>query len=178
MLILDICDKMSLPNIHVIDNNELLSEKIGYHLEELILQLMNKKQLITIGLSGGSLVDLLASIIPRLQLPWARLRLFFVDERFVPFTSDESTFANYQKKLFRQLPLTEKNIIKIDPTLPSVEQAAQEYQTKLNDLLTEDQVNFMIIVQIFQFIFRLLIFFYLEWVLMDTQQVFFPIMLL
>ncbi|CAF3322774.1 unnamed protein product, partial [Rotaria sp. Silwood2] len=74
--------------------------------------------------SGGSLVDILASIVPHLQLPWSRIRFFFVDERFVPFTSDESTYGNYHSKLFRQLPITEKNIIKIDSTLKSVEECA------------------------------------------------------
>ena len=128
---------MSLPNVHIIDQNELLAEKLGFRLEEIVQELMSQKSSITIGLSGGSLVDILASILPRLQLPWARLRFFFVDERFVPFTSDDSTFATYQQKLFRQLPLTEKNIVKIDPTL-SIEQATQDYQTKLEEILHDD----------------------------------------
>lgn len=128
---------MSLPNVHVIDQNDLLAEKFGFRLEEIVQELMSKKSLITIGLSGGSLIDILASILPRLQLPWARLRFFFVDERFVPFTSEDSTFAAYQQKLFRQLPLTEKNIVRIDPTV-SIEQATQDYQTKLEDILQDD----------------------------------------
>jgi 6-phosphogluconolactonase len=122
-----------------VNDDELLSEKVGFRLEEIVLQLMNTKQIITIGLSGGSMIDLLASIVPRLQLPWARLRFFFVDERFVPFTSEESTYGNYQSKLFRQLPLTEKNVIKIDPTLKSVEECAHDYQTKLQELFIEQE---------------------------------------
>jgi len=130
---------MSSSNVNIINDDELLSEKVGYRLEEIVLQLMNTQQIITIGVSGGSLIDLLASIVPRLQFPWARLRFFFVDERFVPFTSEESTYGNYQSKLFRQLPITEKNIIKIDPTLKSVEECAQDYQTKLQELFTEQE---------------------------------------
>lgn len=134
---------MSLSNVHIIDQNDLLAERLGFYLEEIVQELMKKKSLITIGLSGGSLIDTLASIVPRLQFPWARIRLFFVDERFVPFTSDDSTFAAYQQKLFRQLPLTEKNTIKIDPTLPSVEQAANDYQKKLEAILQEDNDHVM-----------------------------------
>lgn len=130
---------MSLTNVYITKDDEILSEKFGYRLEEIILDLMNKQQLITIGLSGGSLIDILQSIVPRLQLPWARLRFFFVDERFVPFTSDDSTFGAYQTKLFRQLPLTEKNIIKIDPNLDNVQSCAQDYQNKLQQLF--DQQN-------------------------------------
>jgi 6-phosphogluconolactonase len=129
---------MSSSNVNIGDNNELLAEKIGFRLEEIVSELINTKQILTIGLSGGSLIDLLVTILPRLQLPWGRLRFFFVDERFVPYTSEESTYGNYQSKLFRQLPLTEKNIIKIDPTLKSVEECAQDYQTKLQELFTEN----------------------------------------
>ncbi len=129
---------MPSSNIHISNDKDSLAEKLGYRLEELILQKLNRKQIITIGLSGGSLIDLLASMLPRLQLPWARLRFFFVDERFVPFTSNESTYGNYQSKLFRQLPLIEKNIIKIDPNLKTIEQCAEDYQNKLKQILTDE----------------------------------------
>ncbi len=136
---------MSSSNIHIGDDNDVLAEKLGYHLEELILQKLHRKQIITIGLSGGSMIDLLASMLPRLQLPWARLRFFFVDERFVPFTSNESTYGNYQSKLFRQLPLNEKNVIKIDPNLKTVEECAEDYQNKLKQVLNnEDKVRHLL----------------------------------
>ena len=130
---------MSLPNVHVINDDEILAEKVGYRIEEIVLQLMSKQQIITIGLSGGSLIDTLTSILPRLQLPWARLRFFFVDERFVPFASEESSYGSYQTKLFRQLPLTEKNIVKIDPNAKSVEECAQDYQTRLQELFIDQE---------------------------------------
>ncbi|UJR29392.1 hypothetical protein I4U23_010604 [Adineta vaga] len=136
---------MSSSNINILDDNEILSEKFGYQLEEIVLKLINEKQLITIGLSGGSIIELLPSILPRLQLPWAHLRFFFVDERFVPFTSDDSTYAGYQTKLFRKLPLTEKNVIKIDPDLKSVEQCAQDYENKLIEILNENDQTFDIV---------------------------------
>lgn len=137
---------MSLSQVHIADNNDTLAEMLGYRLEELILHKFNKKQIITIGLSGGSLIDLLASMLPRLQLPWARLRFCFVDERFVPFTSNDSTYGNYQSKLFRQLPVIEKNIIKIDPTLKTVEECAEDYENKLRQAFSdEDKVKCFIL---------------------------------
>ncbi|CAF1446822.1 unnamed protein product [Rotaria magnacalcarata] len=115
---------------------------LSYLLVRLILNKLSKSQIITIGLSGGSLVDLHASMLPRLRLPWARLKFFFVDQRFVPFTSDDSTYRNYQSKLFRQLPLTENNIIKIDANLEIVEEYAKDYQNKLQEALNgEDKAR-------------------------------------
>lgn len=128
---------MSTSGVNVFDDNKILTEKLGYYLEDIILKDMNTKDIITIGLSGGSLIDILSSIVPRLQFPWSRVRFFFVDERFVPFSSDESTYGSYQSKLFRQLPITEKNIIKIDPTLKSVEECANDYEIKLQHLFVE-----------------------------------------
>ncbi|CAF0968152.1 unnamed protein product [Rotaria sordida] len=142
---LNYAKEMSSSNVNICDDNKLLSEKVGYYLEEIVLKMMNEKQLITIGLSGGSLIDLLVSIVPYLQFPWSRIRFFFLDERFVPFTSDESTYGNYQSKLFRQLPITEKNIIKIDPTLKSVEECALDYQNKLQQLFIQPDNSFDIV---------------------------------
>ncbi len=68
---------MSSSNIRIGDDHDSLAVKLGYYLEELILRKLNTKPIITIGLSGGSMIDLLASMLPRLQLLWARLRLFF-----------------------------------------------------------------------------------------------------
>ncbi|CAF5217171.1 unnamed protein product [Rotaria magnacalcarata] len=107
--------------------------------------MMSTKEIITIGLSGGSLIDILASIVPHLQLPWSRIRFFFVDERFVPCTSDDSNYGSYQLKLFRQLPISERNIIKIDSTLTTVEECAQDYQNKLEELFIEPDKSFDIL---------------------------------
>ena len=122
----------------IVEDDPLLAEKVGLRLEELVLDLISRQELVSIGLSGGSMIDSLASIVPRLQLPWSRLRFFFVDERFVPFTSEESNFGNYQTKLFRQLPLTDKNVIKIDPNLASVEEVARDYEQRLTELFNGD----------------------------------------
>jgi 6-phosphogluconolactonase len=171
---------MSSSNIHIGIDHDLLAGKLGYYLEDLILQKLNGKSMITIGLSGGSMINLLASMLPRLQLPWARLRFFFVDERFVPFTSNESTYGNYQSKLFRQLPLTEKNIIKINSHLNTVEQCAEDYQKKLEEILNnEDKVRYYYLFfdHCFNYRFSHSILFYSVWDLMDIRQVFFPIML-
>ena len=56
----------SSSNVHVADDNGSLAEMLGYRLEELILHELNSKERITIGLSGGSLIDLFASMLPRL----------------------------------------------------------------------------------------------------------------
>ena len=39
-----------------------------YHLEELILHKLNEKQMVTIDLSDGPLIDLLSSMLPHLRL--------------------------------------------------------------------------------------------------------------
>ena len=170
---------MSLTSmVNIGEDYDTLSHKLGYRLEDLILQKLSSKSVITIGVSGGSMIDLLALMLPRLQLPWARLRIFFVDEGFVPFTSDVSTYGNYQAKLFRQLPIIEQNIIKINPNLSTVEQCAEDYQKQLENLLNEDEVcvhDFSSHDINFELCFRYLILLCLVWDLMEILQVFFLI---
>ncbi|CAF1254597.1 unnamed protein product, partial [Didymodactylos carnosus] len=134
---------MAMLNVVVSDDEESLAQSLGYKVETLITELLyssqsSTKSYVTIGLSGGSLIKILSNILPYLALPWAKIRFFFVDERFVQFTSEDSTYHLYNK-LFRQLPLTEKNICKINPQLENVEQCAKDYEQKLKELLNEDE---------------------------------------
>ncbi|CAF1197105.1 unnamed protein product [Didymodactylos carnosus] len=154
---------------NVYDDEQPLSTSLGYQLEKIINYLLRRscadgvhhsvrntteqvakgdqdlaaskqKQFVTIGLSGGSLVQILANTLPYLQLPWPQIRFFFVDERHVPFTSNESTYHAYDQQLFRQLPLTQDHVIKINADL-TVEECAKDYEDKLRRLLQESSTN-------------------------------------
>ncbi|CAF1099427.1 unnamed protein product [Didymodactylos carnosus] len=147
--ITDLLKTMATSNFVVSDDEQSLSQSLGYHIEKLINELLHPaqpsaKEFVTIGLSGGSLIKILSNILPYLALPWAKIRFFFADERFVPFSSDDSTYHSYDK-LFRQLPLTEKNICKINPDVENVEQCAKDYETKLKELLKEPDQSFDIL---------------------------------
>ncbi|KAK3921124.1 6-phosphogluconolactonase [Frankliniella fusca] len=96
-------------------------EEVINNLCELIEAIANKaiesEDVFKIGLSGGSLVNFLATGLPKITTDWSKWRLFFCDERVVPSESPDSTFGAYRKSLIGSVPLSENQFIQIDPHL-------------------------------------------------------------
>ncbi|KOC63226.1 6-phosphogluconolactonase [Habropoda laboriosa] len=92
-----------------------------------------------VGLSGGSLVQLLAQTLPNITTDWSRWYFFFCDERIVPFDSSDSTYGDYKTKLIGKVPVTEEQFIKINPDL-SAEDAAKDYIKKMSVFFPPDRV--------------------------------------
>ncbi|XP_001517951.1 6-phosphogluconolactonase isoform X1 [Ornithorhynchus anatinus] len=97
-----------------------------------------------LGVSGGSLVGLLAQELPRAAAsegPAApdRWTLGFCDERLVGFADPESTYGQYRTHLLSKLPIPESQVITINPTL-SVEAAAADYAEKLREAFQGDSI--------------------------------------
>lgn len=96
----------------------------------------------TLGLSGGSLVSLLARELPAAAAAsgpgsLARWTLGFCDERLVPFDHADSTYGLYRAQLLPRLPAGQ--VLAIDPQLP-VEEAAEDYAGKLRRAFPGDPV--------------------------------------
>lgn len=66
-----------------------------------------------IALSGGSTPQIMFDIIVKEYaeaLPWDKLLFFWVDERFVPESDDQSNFGWAQKILFSKVPIPRANL--------------------------------------------------------------------
>ncbi|KAM9095978.1 6-phosphogluconolactonase [Antechinus flavipes] len=98
----------------------------------------------SLGLSGGSLVQLLAQELPAAAASAgpaapAHWTLGFCDERLVPFDHADSTFGLYRTHLLSKLPIPESQVITINPALP-VEEAASDYAEKLQEAFQGDTI--------------------------------------
>ncbi|XP_045409176.1 6-phosphogluconolactonase isoform X2 [Lemur catta] len=115
-------------------------QELGASLAQLVAQraaccLAGARARFALGLSGGSLVSMLARELPAAAAPagpagLARWTLGFCDERLVPFEHSESTYGLYRMHLLSRLPIPDSQVITIDPELP-VEEAAEDYAKKL-----------------------------------------------
>ncbi|XP_061277621.1 6-phosphogluconolactonase isoform X2 [Bos javanicus] len=115
-------------------------QELGASLAQLVVQqaaccLADAGARFTLGLSGGSLVSMLARELPAAAAPagpasLARWTLGFCDERLVPFEHAESTYGLYRTHLLSKLPIFDSQVITINPALP-VEEAAEDYAKKL-----------------------------------------------
>ncbi|XP_014283597.1 6-phosphogluconolactonase [Halyomorpha halys] len=91
---------------------------------------INKHGLCYVGLSGGSLVNLLEQILPKIETNWKNWKFIFCDERIVSFDDPESTYGLYKKKLIGLIPIDESQFIKVNPKL-SANEAAIDYEKQL-----------------------------------------------
>lgn len=74
---------------------------------------MTRRENIYVALSGGSTPQILFSIIASEYpgaIDWKRIHFFWVDERCVPFSSDESNFGIADRLLFSQTDIPRENL--------------------------------------------------------------------
>uniref|UniRef100_A0A2K5DT26 6-phosphogluconolactonase n=1 Tax=Aotus nancymaae TaxID=37293 RepID=A0A2K5DT26_AOTNA len=124
-------------------------QELGASLAQLVAQraaccLAGARARFALGLSGGSLVSMLARELPAAVAPagpvsLARWTLGFCDERLVPFDHAESTYGLYRTHLLSRLPIPESQVITINPELP-VEEAAEDYAKKLSQAFQGDSI--------------------------------------
>jgi len=72
----------------------------------------------------------LCKALPQISTDWPKWKIFFCDERVVPFDNDDSTFKFYRDNVFNKLPLSQDQIVTINPSL-SAESAAIDYIQKM-----------------------------------------------
>jgi 6-phosphogluconolactonase len=89
-----------------------------------------------IGLTGGSTPKKLYELLAGERLPWEKVRLIIVDERYVPRSSRESNYKMINKALFKRIKIPRENIIAFDTSL-GPDECVQEMEMKLQGLLRE-----------------------------------------
>ncbi len=83
-------------------------------------------------LSGGKTpVPFYQKLAEKKLLPWDKTHVFIVDERFVPYESDENNYRMIQRTLLRHVNIPQRNIHPVQTSGVSPESAAEEYETDL-----------------------------------------------
>ena len=124
-----------------------LQADLNAKLDKLVVQAaaeaVSARQLFTIGLSGGSLIKALSELLTAksADIKWDNWRVFFCDERHVPFGDEASTYGEYKKALFDHIPLPERNILRIDPAA-DLSGAAADYRAKLESVFGQNLPEF------------------------------------
>ncbi|KFD65428.1 hypothetical protein M514_03816 [Trichuris suis] len=102
-----------------------------------------------VGLSGGSLPDLMADVFQHKTLADLpvdnpdRLMFVFCDERKVAFSDPNSTYGEYRRKMIDRIPkMTHRCFLTIDPSL-DVDECAKNYEKRLREVATIDRTTNM-----------------------------------
>jgi 6-phosphogluconolactonase len=99
-----------------------------------------------VALSGGhtprQLFELLASAEFRGQVDWAKVHVFWSDERAVPPTHPESNYAMARQALLLRVGIPQANVHRMEAEKPNIGRAAHEYEEVLRRHLKLDDRGF------------------------------------
>ena len=100
----------------------------------------------SVALSGGvtprQMFGLLASDEFRGQVDWAKVHVFWSDERAVPPTNAESNYGVARREMLIRVPIPESNVHRMEAEKPNIGRAAHEYEEVLRKSLDLDDHGF------------------------------------
>jgi 6-phosphogluconolactonase len=99
-----------------------------------------------VALSGGNtprmLFEFLASDEFRAQVDWAKVHVFWSDERAVPPDSPDSNYGMARRELLIRVPIPLANVHRMEAEKPSIGRAAHDYEEVLRKHLELDDRGF------------------------------------
>jgi len=119
-------------------SNQQVNDELAKVIQEAVDRSTGAK--FTIGLSGGSLPQTVAAVLPRITTDWKKWVFFFCDERVVPYDDKESTFGVYKQQVLNgTVPIKEDQFVVINPDLPAKE-CALDYEAKVRQHFPGDSM--------------------------------------
>lgn len=129
------------PTIHIAPSAEELARLFA---DFLVQQIAEKSGTFTWALSGGStpklLFSLLASPAYQRQIDWAKVQLFWGDERLVPHDDPESNYGLTKRLLLDHLPIPLSNIHPV--AIASSQAALADYEQQIAQWVAQDEAGF------------------------------------
>lgn len=99
-----------------------------------------------VALSGGNtpqkMFEILASADFRGQVDWAKVHVFWSDERAVPPESEESNFGAARRELLVRVPIPVANVHRMEAEKANIGRAAHDYEEILRQHLELDDRGF------------------------------------
>jgi 6-phosphogluconolactonase len=135
-----------LPGVLVYANPEEVARAAARLFVDYAWQFIAKHGQFMVALSGGNtprmLFQVLASPEFRGQVDWAKVHVFWSDERAVPPESEESNFGMARRELLVRVPIPLANVHRMEAEKASIGRAANEYEEVLRRYLQLDDRGF------------------------------------
>lgn len=119
-----------MTRVQVLADAQELARAASWYIQDLVLKAARSRGRVLLALSGGSTPLPVYERLAKLALPWARLHLFWGDERCVPPEDQHSNYGNALRKFISHVPIPEANIHRIQGEL-GPQEAAQIYEDDL-----------------------------------------------
>ncbi|EDW00071.1 GH12656 [Drosophila grimshawi] len=118
-------------HVNVSDTEDKLVQSLSDVLKRCSSQALENAKTFRVGLSGGSLVQLLTSALVSSGLDTKCWQFFFCDERYVAQDHNESTYWAYKTQMLTKLPnILDSQFIKADTSV-SLDKCASDYAERI-----------------------------------------------
>ncbi len=135
-----------LPGVHVYADPAEVARGAARLFVDYAWQSIAKHGQFMVALSGGNtpqaMFKLLASDEFRGQVDWAKVHVFWSDERAVPPANPESNYGMARREMLIRVPIPEVNVHRMEAEMPSIGRAAHEYEEVLRKYLELDAHGF------------------------------------
>lgn len=120
--------------VNIFSNRDVLSSALSTHVAHLAAKATAGKGRFYVAFSGGSLMDILSPSLGsnplRDTVNWSSWHVFWVDERWVPWSSPESNYGHVQRQFFNRVAIPGEQIHAADVSL-SPSETAKTYESIL-----------------------------------------------
>jgi 6-phosphogluconolactonase len=135
-----------LPGVHVYADAAEVARGATRMFIDYAWQAIAKDGRFMVALSGGEtprqMFQLLASDEFRGQVDWAKVHVFWSDERAVPPTDPESNYGMARREFLIRVPIPQGNVHRMEAEKPGIGRAAHEYEEVLRKYLDLDEHGF------------------------------------
>lgn len=135
-----------LPGVRVYPNPAEVARGGARMFVDYAWQSISKRGEFMVALSGGNtprmLFEYLASEEFRGQVDWAKVHLFWSDERAVPPDDPESNYGMARRELLIRVPIPQANVHRMEAEKSNIGRAAHEYEEVLRKYLELDDRGF------------------------------------
>ena len=138
------------PQIHVFPTPEAVADAAAAALAEIAIALAESSGRFTVALSGGETPRPLYSTLARCYcdtLPWAKLHLFWGDDRFVPPDDPSSNYRMVRETLLDYVPVQQINVHPMPVFFQDPVEAAADYEATLKAYWTGEWPRFDLMLQ-------------------------------
>jgi len=130
--------KQKKPNTQIVANADVLAHKCLDLFVVSVEETIKQRDAFYLAISGGKspqrFFELLGSEQKVLSLPWDKIHLFWVDERYVPHDSPYSNYKLAADTFLTKVPIPKENIHPISTNFEDFDCAARQYEKTLRSV--------------------------------------------
>lgn len=126
------------PSVHILNDIDSISRATLDIFRNDAMSVIQQKGIFTAAISGGStpkhFFELLGRDEKSLDLPWQKIHIFWVDERYVPHDSEDSNYKLAEDAFLNKVSIPEENIHSIPTHYSDLQKSINEYENQIREV--------------------------------------------